>query len=216
LKARWLCWAHEALFSLNLAWILIWRERMRSSARLYALPIVRYLYTHIRFVEPQTVIEQVCWSLVVGVSIFLLLRLLSQFWLIGALMRTVAGAVALAGFPIFAVAFPFAFFNALRIEAYGPLVLVETLVVLVCGILYYLRKWPFPAGLGVALLFLHFGLLAWVSGCWVSPLQEVRVYGIGSVGIWISTAFYFGFPLLGFFSSLTGAHYVRSRTGRLT
>jgi hypothetical protein len=180
---------------------------------LYTLPIVRYLYTHTRFVEPQTVIEEVCWSLVVGVSIFLLLRLLSQFWLIGALMRTVAGAVALAGFPIFAAAFPFAFFYPLRIEAYAPLFLVETLVVLVCGILYYLRKWPLPAGLGVALLFLHFGLLAWVSGCWVSPLQEVRVYGIGSVGIWISTAFYLGFPLLGFFSSLTCAHYVRSRTG---
>jgi len=62
----------EALFSLNLAWILVWYERVRSKRR---SSLAHYLYTHIRFIEPQTVMEQVCWSVIVGASIFLLLRL---------------------------------------------------------------------------------------------------------------------------------------------
>jgi hypothetical protein len=198
----------EALFSLNLAWILVWHERVRSKRQ---SSLAHYLYTHIRFIEPQTVVEQVCWSVIVGVSIFILLWLLSKFWTTESLMRALGGAVSIAGFPLLVVAFPFAFFH-LCIQAYAPIFVCETLAVLLCGGLYYLRKWPVPEGLSLVLLFSHFGLWAWVSGCWVSPMQEVRVYGIGGLGIWISTAFYLGFPVLGFLSTLSWALYDRSAT----
>ena len=199
----------EALFSLNLSWILVWHERVRSQRQ---SSLAHYLYTHVRFIEPQTVVEQVCWSIIVGVSISILLWLLSKFWTPEAPMRTLGGAVAIAGFPLLVVTFPFAFFH-LSIKAYAPIFVCETLVVLLCGGLYHLRKWPVPAGLSLVLLLLHFGLWAWVSGCWVSPIQEVRVYGIRGLGIWISTAFYLGFPVLGFLSTLSWALYDRSATG---
>jgi hypothetical protein len=205
---RHLRWIHEFLFSLNLGWIAVWHERMSRSTPLYPLPVVRYLYWHTHFVEPQTVIEQVCWSIIVGVSVFALFRLLSRLWLTEALMRTVAGAVALAGFPFFALTDRFAHLAPLRIEAYAFFLVFETLVVLLCAIFYYLRKWPLPAGPSVILLFLHFSLWAWATGSWVNPLQEVRGYGFGGVGIWISTLFHFGFPLMGFLSSLTWARYL--------
>jgi hypothetical protein len=201
-------WTHEILFSLNLAWMVIWYERVRSSTRLGSLPIVRYLYRNTHFVEPKTVIEQVCWSVVVGVSIFVVFRLLSRLSVTRAFLRTVGGALALTGFPFFTVSFPLALFSPLRIEACGPWLIPEALVVLLCGSLYYLRKWPLSAGPSVGLVLLHFSLWSWASGTWVNPAQEVRVYGLGGVGIWISTVFYIGFPLLGFLSSLAWARYV--------
>jgi hypothetical protein len=105
------------------------------------------------------------------------------------------------------------FFRILTIETYVPLFVLETLAVLLCGGLYHLRKWPVSEGLSLVLLFLHFGLWAWVSGCWVSPMQEVRIYGIGGLGICISRAFYFGFPVLGFLSTLGWALHERSAGG---
>jgi hypothetical protein len=143
------------------------------------------------------------------VFIFVLVRLISRFRLTGALMRTVAGALALAGFPIFALTDRFAHLDPLRIDAYAPFLAFETLVVLLCATLYYLGKWHLPAGLSVALLFLHFTLWAWVTETWVSPIREIRGYGLASLGIWISTLFHFGFPLLGFLSSLTWARYLK-------
>jgi hypothetical protein len=213
-KTSWHYWAYEVFFSLNLAWIVIWHERMSSSSRLYSLPIVRYLYRHTRLVEPETVIVQVCWSFIVGGVMFLLLRLFSRLWSTGALLRSVAGILALTGFPFLAVCLPFAFPYPTHVEAYTLWLVFETLVALLCGALYYFQKWPIPAGPTVALLFLHFTLWAWVTGTWISPLQEIRVYGLGGSGIWISTAFYFGFPVLGFLSSLTWAKVLRCDPNR--
>jgi hypothetical protein len=200
----------EALFSLNLAWILVWHERTRT--KLHS-SLANYLYTHIRFIEPPTVIEQVCWSIIVGVSILLLLWLFSQFRITQVLMRTIGGAVSIAGFPLFAVTFPFLFFHPSVVEEYAPLFVFETLLALLCGTLYYLRRWPLPKAFSLGLVLLHFILWAWLSGCWVNPMWEIRDYGIGGLGIWISTAFYLGFPLLGFLSTLGWALNARSATG---
>lgn len=202
-------WLHEIFFSLNLAWIAVWRWRMGRSVPLYPLPVVRYLYGHTHFVEPQTVIEQVCWSVIVGMFIFVLVRLISRLWLVEALMRTVAGALALAGFPFFSLTDRFAHLMPLRTDAYAPFLLFETLVVLLCATLFYVGKWHLPAGLSIALLFLHFTLWAWITETWVSPIREIRGYGLASLGIWISTLFHFGFPLLGFLSSLAWARYLK-------
>ena len=200
----------EVLFSLNLAWILVWYERTRYKGE---SSVARYLYTYIRFIEPETVVEQVCWSVIVGLSIFLLLWLLSQLCTTETLMRTFGGVVPIAGFPLLVVTMPSLFFRPVTIETHAPKFVFETLVILLCAGLYHLRKWPIPDGISLVSLFLHFGLWAWVSGCWVSPMQEVRVYGIGGLGIWISTAFYLGFPVLGFLSTLGWAVNERFATG---
>lgn len=72
----WLLRIQEVLVSLNLAWILVWHERTRSKRD---SSLAHYLHTHIRLIEPPTVMEQVCWSVIVGASIFLLFWLLSHF-----------------------------------------------------------------------------------------------------------------------------------------
>ena len=203
-------WIHELLFSLNLAWMVIWYERLRRAELLYRLPIGRYVYERMHFLEPETVITQVCWSIIVGVSVFVLFRLFSRFWLTGVVIRTFAGVLAVAGFPFFALTGRLAYFEPLRIQAYSPFLVFETLVVLLCASLYYFRKWPLPPRLGVALLFLHFSLWAWLADTWVSPVQEISGYGLGSLGIWVSTLFHFGFPLWGFLSSLAWARYLKS------
>ena len=205
----WLLRIQQALLSLNLAWILVWHEHVHPKP---PSSIAYFLYTHIRLIEPDIVLEQICWSLIVGACLFLLLCLLSQSQAIQALMRALGGAVSIAGFPVFVVTFPVLFFYTSRIEAYAPTLVLETLAVLLCGGLYYVRKWPVPTALSLVLLLLHFSLWAWVSGCWVSPTQEVRVYGLRSLGIWISTAFYLGFPVLGFLSTLSWALNNRSAT----
>lgn len=196
-----------ALFSLNLAWIIVWFERTLSKRQFL---FAHYLYTHLRFVEPQTVIEQVCWSLIIGIFIFVLVWLLSHFGRVERLMLNLGAGISIAGFPMLAVTFPLLFFHFVRIEAYTAVLVFEMLLALLFSCLYRLRKWPVPQPVSLILLLFHFGLWAWVSGCWVSPIQEVRVYGIGSLGIWISTAFYFGFPVLGFSSTLSWALYSRS------
>jgi hypothetical protein len=206
----WLLRIQEVLVSLNLAWILVWHERTRSKRD---SSLAHYLHTHIRLIEPPTVMEQVCWSVIVGASIFLLLWLLSHFRITQVLIRTLGGAVSIAGFPLYVVTFPFLFSHLSTVEAYAPIFLFETLVALLCGALYYLRKWPLPEVVSLGLPFLHFVLWAWLSGCWVNPMWEVRNYGIGGLGIWISTAFYLGFPVLGFLSTLSWALYDRSATG---
>ena len=80
------------------------------------------------------------------------------------------------------------------------------LVDLLCATLFYLGKWNLPAGLSIALLFLHFTLWARMTGTWASPIQEIRSYGLASLGIWISMLFHFGFPLWGF---LAWARYLK-------
>ena len=165
------------------------------------------------FYRTSNVVEQVCWSVILGGSIFLLLWLLSQVRATQVLMRTLGGAISIVGFLVLVVTFPLLFFYPSRIEAYTPIFIFETLVALLSGVLYCLRKWPVPELLVVGLLLLHFGLWAWLSGCWVSPIQEVHICGIRGLGIWISTAFYLGFPVLGFLSTLSWALRDRSATG---
>jgi len=216
--APWVRWVYEFLFALSLGWLTIWYERMRSPASLswlYSSPLVQYPYWHTRHVEPETVLVQDVWSLVLSLVIFLILRLLARFSVTGTLLRTVGGAFVIIGFAFFALRFPVYFFDPSRISFGGFWFPLEAMVALIVGILYYLRKWPLPAWIGLLLLFLHFGLWAWVTGCWVSPPQEIRAYGLGSLGIWISAAFYWGFPVIGFFSSLIWGLYVRLPTSNV-
>lgn len=156
-------WIHESLFSLNLAWTLVWYERVRNPVSLlwlHSSPLVQYLYWHTRHVEPETVLVQVLWSFALGAVVFLLLRLLARVSLTEVFLRTVTGLFALTGFPLFALTLPMFFFVPARIGSLVPWLSLEVVAASICGVLYYSQKWSPSAPLGVILLAMHFGLWA--------------------------------------------------------
>ncbi len=192
-KERILQWTHELLFSMNCAWMMVWVNRQRERPWIFPwteqVPFLLRWYRHIHLIEPTSVLEQVVWSILAGVVIWIVLRLLARFILTRIVLRDFAGPFALAGFPFFALCFSGAFFNPPRISTHGTLLLLETVAVLICGILYSLRKWPLPVPLNIFFLFLHFGLWAWVTGNYIDPSLQIRSYGLWSIGIWISTLY---------------------------
>src|SRR5580700_3862614 len=96
-------WMHEFLFSLNCSWIWIWIERGRPSWPLLVerWPRLTRLYGNFRLSEPPTVVDQVMWSLVFGVLIFLGLRMISHLAATRFVLCTFAGGFALVAFPGF-------------------------------------------------------------------------------------------------------------------
>ncbi len=199
------------LLSLNIAWIVIWHARVSSHALFSWIQAPLYLEglsRRLRISEPPTVLEQLVWSLGLSVVVLALLLLPKLFLPLRNPVYFAVGVFAVAGFPLLALCFPDDLFYPTRIRSYSLLLFVETAAVLILGLLYYFRKWSVPWAPSTALLISHFGIWSWVTGSWVSPLQEIGVYGLLSSGIWISMAFHWGLPLLGFFSSFAAGRYI--------
>ena len=205
------CWIHELLFSFNVAWIAVWYERIRPQPIWYNYGRqTLYRYWHAISSESETVFEQVIWSVALAATLFLFLRLLAKFHTPGSCFRAIAGATSIAGFPFLALGFPILFSDPLRIKSCALWLLLETVGVLVCGALYFMGRWPLRTAPSMGLLVLHFSLWAWMTGSWADPLLEIHTYGLKSFGIWVSAMFYFGFPVIGFLSSIAWGLYVRS------
>ena len=167
-------WIYEFMFSMNISWLIVWFERQRGSPNripLVGQPINSYihrLYGGSHMIEPQSTLDQVIWSLLVALCIFLLLRLLARFSPTSIFLRTLAGAVSLAGLSLSVLFWPGLFLEPHHSSgpyAYkGPFVvderwlIVEVMIVLACGFAYYLRAWPVPASLSIILLFYIFRL----------------------------------------------------------
>jgi hypothetical protein len=203
---------YEALLSLNVAWLMIWYFGQRGSLE----PLSHYLinlYRHSQITEPQIVLEQVAWSLVLATLIFLAFRIVAHVSESTVLLLTLAGAIALIGFPLLDLCFPDLFFQSLanqgRFTVQTLWLVLEMLLTLTCGLLYYLQRWPIPTGPSILFLALHFALWGWITGNYVGLRTEIQHYGFGSFAFVVSTMFYFGFPVLGFLSSLGWAAYVR-------
>ena len=159
------------------------------------------------------------WSFVLATLFFLLLQLLSRFAVVNTALRTIAGAVAIVGFPLASVFVPFGFVSApSRIEAYHRALFLEVVLVVICAVLYYRRKPMFSMPLIILMLFLHFGVWAWITSSYVNvpafinDLRSSEYYHpwrrtLGSLSL--AMAFNFGFPILGFLASITWASYVR-------
>jgi hypothetical protein len=222
-NVRYARWLYEILLSWNIAWLVTMQERQRERPLLYMIvgkPLRHYLerlheYSHL--FEPTTILEQVAWSFLLAFYIFLLLRLLARFSPTRAFLRTLAGAIAIVGFPLFTLCFPYDFLRPdvvrfhLTVGFYW--LFLEITFVLICGFLYYFEKWMIPIPLSIHLLLLHFGIWAWVTGSYVSLLSETRDYGFGSLAFCILTFFYFGLPILGLLSSLASGVYVKLTGG---
>ena len=217
---KWVRWFHEILFSLNFSWITTWYERVHGSGPVPWLPNARFSSTaysllerlswRLHIQEPPTVLVQDVCSFCVAIVVFLVLRLLARFSLTSVFLRTFAGAFAIAGFPVYVLLFSWEFFYPLRIEPYWLwLFICEAMVALICGILYYMRKWPLPSLFSILLLLLHFGFWGLATRNYVSIPREIHIYGLWNLGIWVSTIFYYGFPVFGFLSSLAWGVYSR-------
>jgi len=197
--------AHELTFSLNLAWIVVWGPRITHKILVHR-PLVRTL-------EPPTILDQTEWSLFLAAIIFVAVLLLDRFSLVRLSLRTLAGICALAGFPFLALHTPSYFFQTLAYEDRFAIgrgwAFCEVAIVLICALLYYVRRWPVPNAVGVLLLILHFGFWSWLTGTHRNPILEARAYGSLTLGFWFSAVFFWGFPVLGFLASLVWGLYVK-------
>lgn len=215
------------LSSLNVAWITVWYEGGHSQGHVlfswrHVALYLQQLSWRLRLVEPATVLEQVVWSITLSVPIFTFLLLLTHLRPFRHSICILATLFAIAGFPIYALCFPFDFpFHLypppLADFSSPPLIIVasnrfwlsmEVAATLFGGILYCLRKWKVSLVATVLLLFLHFSLWAWLTHGYVTPRWEIRAYGSWSWAALISTAFYFGFPVLGLLSTLSAGVYL--------
>src|SRR5271169_5122586 len=215
-------WTHEYMFSLNLAWAIVWIERSagKTIARNGTASIVRlargleYLVTPI---GGRTILEQLVWSFALAAGAFLLLRLLSRFAITNVALRTIAGAVAVAGFPFATLLCGF-FWPSYRISFCDWALFLEVAIIFTCGALYYSRKRVVTAPLLISVLLLHFVMWAWLTSSYVNALAFVREmrstdyyhpWGRTLGSLAISIVFNFGFPIFGFLASLTWVRYVR-------
>ncbi len=222
---RWLRWTHEYMFSLNLVWIIVWHEMARTKTfggrvlAEYVAALVRGAYQLVSPIGGHTILEQLVWSFVLATIGFFLLRLLSRFAVTNVALRTIAGAVAIAAFPIASLFFGLTYpsYPTCCAEAHKTGLALEVIVVLICGILFYLGKRLISGPLMIIALVFHFTLWAWVTSSYFNFLQFsdlrsseyyhpwARTLGVLTLG----TVFHFGFPAFGLLASLTWVLYVR-------
>jgi hypothetical protein len=124
------------------------------------------------------------------------------------------GAVAITGFPLYALFEDYRFKSAFILYPGHCLELtLETMIVLTCGVLYYLRRWPVPPAVSFVILLGHFILWAWVTGKHANPLAlagtilpEYRMSTLGvAFRVCVMMIFFNGFPALGFLSASAAA-----------
>lgn len=222
---KWLRWTHEYAFSLNLVWTIVWIERVQTKVlggrviSRYVSSLVGGAYQLVSPIGGYTVLEQLVWSFALATVFFLLIQLMSRFAVVDAALRSIAGAVAIVGFPLAGTFVPFGFISAFsRIEAYHRGLFLEVILVVICAGLYYWRKTPLSVPLVIVVFLFHFGLWAWVTSSYInvpefiSNLRASAYYHpwgrtLGSLGL--AMIFNFGFPAFGLLASLTWVWYVR-------
>ena len=140
------CLLHDVSFSIYCSFLFVWARESRP----FAWP-TRYLYFwHPHAVSLSRIDFLVFYSelfLILAFAVFSCLRLIRRFSLAQVLLRAIAGAMAIVGFPLVCVyrqGLPFFLFD------------VEFLLAAVCFLLWANRNWRVPASLSVSLLALHY------------------------------------------------------------
>ena len=202
------------LFSLNLAWMSTWYLLdWTSICRVLPLrgDVDEVFHWHFWMPEPGFVLRQVVYSFALCIPFALVLFLLARVSLAGAYLRVIAGAFAITGFPFYAlcVGGPFSG-RFILYPGYELELTFEAVAVLVCAVLYYLRRWPVPTAASLLLLLLHFNLWAWLTGNHVGPFALIGAFPawfkmsalqIG-LRVCIIMMYHNGFPVIGFLSTL--------------
>jgi hypothetical protein len=225
--ARLVTWANLFLFSLNIAWMTSWYKGPYSVwfHWVYWPPPhwpARIFHWRFWMPEPPFVLFDVVFALALSVPIFLALLPLARFARAHVLLQALPGAVAIVGYPLFALCQSGFIFGSPRIPGHEFLLILETVAVSACGVLYYLRRLPLPPVAGVLLLLAHFGLWGWVTANYANLFALIRLYppewrlpALEMVsGICIMTLYHYGFPLIGFLSALSSALCLRLSFGQ--
>lgn len=222
-SSRWLQRVHEYAFSLNLAWIIVWLERVRNKTLggpVLADFVARIYGGAYQLVSPiggSTILEQLVWSFGAALIVFVLLRFLSPFAIGNIILRTMAGGLAIAAFPIAALFFGLTYPECCA----GPrtfALALELVLVMSCGILFYLKKLFISEPMFILVLALHFISWAWVTSSYVNiPALMTGLRSSEYYHPWTRTlscatlamAFNFGFPVIGFVASAMWVRYIR-------
>jgi hypothetical protein len=218
-------WASLFLFSLNLAWMTtfynggwVWigEDYWPRFER-------RFLFWQIWMPDPQGILSTLGYALALSIPIFLILLLMARASLARTCLRAFAGAFAIVGYPFFALRLTDYFWNVTHIAGHEFGLLLETVAVLGCGVLYYLRRWPLSTGVSALLLLVHFSLWAWVTHCYASPFTESALYRhhwnvVARIEIWLGICFsmmlHYSFPVIGFLSALSSGVDLKLASGR--
>lgn len=217
----WLRWVHEFMFALNLVWIIVWIERVRTKTlggpvlANWVFELGRGIYQHVN-INNSTILDQSIWSFAVASVVFLLLRLFSLSPSADLAMRTIAGAAAIAAYPIATLFYGMAYPDCCN-ETSRIVFSLELIIVLICGILFYLRKDWISGPIMIVALALHFILWAWITSSYFNIFEYVSVrraafyhpsWGRTLASLGLDMVFTFGFPAFGFLASLTWVRYV--------
>jgi hypothetical protein len=207
---------------LNLAWAIVWIEGAESKYGVGGPVVAPYFHKIFRYpiglVAEPAFLEVTVWPLIVATVAFPFLRALSRFAATDVALRTIAGVAAIASFPLAFWLSPeaFSYLRDYRIESLYIAISIEVIFVLICAILYYLRRPPLSASLMVVILLVHFTICAWMTHRYADIFSCFSVYhrpfhswGRTFAVCAIRTAFFFGFPVVGFLAGAAWVFYVR-------
>lgn len=200
----------EFLFSMNLAWLVVWFARIETNRirPLEYYPSLRSVYLS-KFTElPPSCFQQVVWSIALAVAIFLCVRAIMMLPGARSFLQIPFGVFCLTAFPLYyllnSTARKWGFAVAASSRQAIHWLVLEIVVVLIGGAIFYFRRWPIPAAVNIVLVLLHFALWGWSTNNF-SLVGSERFHDLLSfnIGTWAWILFVFGFPLLGFVSSVT-------------
>src|SRR5258706_8953490 len=220
-SSRWQRWAHEYAFSLNLAWIIVWVERVRSKTlggpvlAHFVSKLVGGAYQLVSPIGGFTILEQLVWSFGVALILFALLRSLSSFN-VANVLRPIAGAVSIAALPIATLFLGLSYPDCCSWVAKVMLTL-EVAFALICATVFYLRKPWIRSPLMTVVIALHFTLWAWATSSYfnfldfsaLSTSEYYHSWGRTVSVLGIGTIFHFGLPAFGLLASLSWVRYAR-------
>ncbi|MDR3676174.1 MAG: hypothetical protein P4N24_11840 [Acidobacteriota bacterium] len=226
LGARFVHWANLYLFSLNLAWMTTFYNGgwIWIPEDYWPRFELRFLFWKTWIPDPHGILSTLGYALALSVPIFLILLLMARARLARICLRAFAGAFAIVGYPSFALRLTEYFLNDTHIAGHEFGLLLETVAVLGCGVLYYLRRWHLPTGVSVLLLLVHFSLWAWVTHCYASPFTESALFRhhwdvVARIEIWLGICFsmmlHYSFPVIGFLSALSSGLELKLSSPRL-
>jgi hypothetical protein len=119
------------------------------------------------------------------------------------------GLLSLAAFPAVALYFPNYFFQASANNSTFAIaslwLILELILALIAGFLYATQKWRLPSPAGILALLAHFCFWSWLTGMYASPSSVVRGYDFQMLPACTMLIFFWGFPTLGFLSSVAWA-----------
>jgi hypothetical protein len=209
-------WLHQVLCSANVAIIVVSIFSQKGNSTFLGklgYPVYTYLFPLLRNSYRDSSFERrylfYSMSLLLAAVIFLLVSFLSRFSLLRPFLLVSAGVVSIAAYPLGCLGLR----ELLGISRSATTWLsLETIAVVVAGVLYPYGSRRIPRVLGIFLLAMHFILWICISHSYIGISDLVRSYGLLNRTLWIQLMEAFLLPILSFLSTYTWGVYVRRST----